>query len=180
MANSRPPPRRWGCYLCSLHSRCAGNSSRRELLENRLILGEPDGSRSKRTTDIATLLRGGGMSAAVAPRIRDAVWAKLIQNLAASAMALLAGMAVDDIYREPSAPKRDAVSCAREKRFLTHWAAGPSSTSRRSSAQCERSPISRARCRTSNVVVRSRWIVCSSFRWKWRGCWGLPRLRSIF
>ena len=70
--------------------------------ENKLILGEPDGSRSKRTADIATLLRGGGMSAAIAPRIRDAIWAKLIQNLAASTMALLAGTAVDDIYREPS------------------------------------------------------------------------------
>ncbi len=70
--------------------------------ENHLILGEPNGSRSRRALEIAAALHAGGMAAEVSPRIRDDIWSKLIQNLAASSLALLAGMPVNDIFREPA------------------------------------------------------------------------------
>lgn len=69
--------------------------------DNKLILGEPDGSASVRTNQIASALRAGGMAAEVTPRIRDEIWTKLLQNLAASSLGLLTGMTVQDIYREP-------------------------------------------------------------------------------
>jgi 2-dehydropantoate 2-reductase len=70
--------------------------------DNRLILGEPDGSQSDRTASLAAALRAGGMGSAVSSHIRDEIWTKLIQNLAASSLALLTGVTVRDIYREPS------------------------------------------------------------------------------
>ena len=56
---------------------------------SRLVLGEPDGTISARAEAIATALRAGGVEGDVTPRIRDAIWSKLAQNLAGGPIAVL-------------------------------------------------------------------------------------------
>lgn len=67
----------------------------------RLVLGEPDGSRSERASRIAAALRAAGIESEVTANIRDEIWTKLLQNIAASPLALLTGTVVRDIYQEP-------------------------------------------------------------------------------
>jgi 2-dehydropantoate 2-reductase len=56
---------------------------------SRLVLGEPDGTISARAEAIAAALRTGGVEGDVTPRIRDAIWSKLAQNLAGGPIAVL-------------------------------------------------------------------------------------------
>jgi 2-dehydropantoate 2-reductase len=70
--------------------------------DTQLILGEPSGEATARVAAIADALRKGGMKAVVTAHIRDAIWTKLIVNLAASCLALLTGQAVKDVYAEPA------------------------------------------------------------------------------
>jgi 2-dehydropantoate 2-reductase len=69
---------------------------------SRLILGEPDGAMSARLAAIATALRAGGLLVDESPRIRDAVWAKLMGNLSGGPVAVLGGAAPKDSYGEPA------------------------------------------------------------------------------
>lgn len=55
----------------------------------RFILGEPDGSLSERAERVAAVLRDAGLDAPLSPRIRDAVWTKLIGNLALNPICAL-------------------------------------------------------------------------------------------
>ena len=70
--------------------------------DNQLILGEPSGAVTPRVAAIADALGRGGMKGVVTDRIRDAIWTKLIINLASSSLALLTGLAVKDVYAEPA------------------------------------------------------------------------------
>lgn len=69
---------------------------------NRLILGEPDGTVSARIAAIAAPLRSGGMAVDEAPRIRDAVWEKLLSNLASGPVCVLGAAAPRDLYGDPA------------------------------------------------------------------------------
>ena len=68
----------------------------------RLVLGEPDGSLSARVDALAGPLRAGGMTVDVTPRIRDAVWAKLLMNLGSGPLGVLTASAPRDFYKEPA------------------------------------------------------------------------------
>ena len=68
----------------------------------RLVLGEPDGTVSARVGALAGPLRAGGVTVDVSPRIRDAVWAKLLLNLGSGPLGVLSGAAPQDFYKEPA------------------------------------------------------------------------------
>ncbi|MBU6497741.1 MAG: 2-dehydropantoate 2-reductase [Rhodospirillales bacterium] len=69
---------------------------------NRLVLGEPDGTLSARIEAIAGPLRAGGLRVDVTDRVRDWVWSKLLLNLGSGPLAVLTGMAPQDIHTEPA------------------------------------------------------------------------------
>jgi 2-dehydropantoate 2-reductase len=69
---------------------------------NRLVLGEPDGTLSPRLAAIAAPLRAGGLVVEETPRIRDAVWAKLLLNLSSGPLSVLTQAPGTALAREPA------------------------------------------------------------------------------
>ncbi len=72
-------------------------------LENpnsRVVLGEMDGRVSQRLQAIAAHINGGGMKAEVNGAIRDAIWNKLLNNLATGSLAVLTGATIKRLYQE--------------------------------------------------------------------------------
>jgi 2-dehydropantoate 2-reductase len=69
---------------------------------NRLALGEPDGTVSARVQALAALLTAGGFPTEASPRVREAVWEKLVLNLCSTPMAVLAEAGPNVIYPEPA------------------------------------------------------------------------------
>lgn len=68
---------------------------------SRIVLGEPDNRRSARLESLAEPLAAGGIGVETSERIRDAVWSKLLLNLASAPFGVLAQAAPKDIYAEP-------------------------------------------------------------------------------
>jgi len=73
-----------------------------ENARSRLVLGEPDGALSPRIEAIAKPLREAGLTVDLTPRIRDAVWAKLMLNLGAGLHSVLTASAPRDFFQEPA------------------------------------------------------------------------------
>ncbi len=69
---------------------------------NRLTLGEPDGTVSTRAQALAALLTAGGLPTEASPRIREAVWRKLVLNLCSTPMAVLAEAGPNLLYPDPA------------------------------------------------------------------------------
>ncbi len=61
----------------------------RHIEGDRLVLGEPDGSRSERVGALARVLVAAGIRAPVRPRIRHEIWVKLWGNLAFNPVSAL-------------------------------------------------------------------------------------------
>jgi 2-dehydropantoate 2-reductase len=101
-----------GCVVYTPASIVEPGTIRSASRDNKLILGELDGSSSGRVNQLASVLCASGIGAKVSPSIRDEIWIKLLQNLAASSPGLLTGMTVKDIYREPD--------CAAAGRRILH------------------------------------------------------------
>ena len=68
----------------------------------RFILGEPDGSRSERAGRIAAALEQAGLDAPLSERIRDAIWTKLIGNLAFNPICALTAARMDQAMQNPA------------------------------------------------------------------------------
>lgn len=73
----------------------------RHIVNNRLILGELDGSDSSRLAALLDLLGGAGFAAQPTPRIRDAVWAKLWGNIAFNPLSVLTGATMAALCGDP-------------------------------------------------------------------------------
>ena len=72
-------------------------------LENpssRVVLGEPDGRVSPQVRAIAAHLNAGGMTAEVSEVVRDAIWNKLLNNLASGSLAVLTQASIQRLYQE--------------------------------------------------------------------------------
>ncbi len=69
---------------------------------NRLLLGEPDGTRSDRIERISKAFEGSGVDAPVVPDIRAEVWIKLMGNLAWNPMCALTGLSIPEIAGDPA------------------------------------------------------------------------------
>ena len=64
---------------------------------DRFSLGEPDGSKSERTTALANALVAAGLRAPVRPRIRDELWVKLWGNLSFNPISALTGATLEQM-----------------------------------------------------------------------------------
>ncbi len=72
-------------------------------LENpnsRVVLGEADGRVSQRVQWIAAHINAGGMTAEVTGAVRDAIWNKLLSNLATGSLAVLTQATIRRLYQE--------------------------------------------------------------------------------
>ena len=69
---------------------------------NRLIIGRPDGRADARLDALASLLNPSGLEVTVTPKIRDAVWAKLLMNLIGGSLAVLTASPMKDVLDKPA------------------------------------------------------------------------------
>jgi 2-dehydropantoate 2-reductase len=69
----------------------------RHLDGERLMLGEPDGTRSTRVTELSALFTAAGLKAPVRQRIRDDLWLKLLGNLSFNPVSVLTGATLAEL-----------------------------------------------------------------------------------
>ncbi|MER6980720.1 ketopantoate reductase family protein [Streptomyces carpinensis] len=69
---------------------------------NRLVLGRPDGRPDGRLDTLASLLNASGLEVTVTPKIRDAIWAKLLMNLIGGSLAVLSASPMKDVLDKPA------------------------------------------------------------------------------
>jgi len=65
-----------------------------------MALGAPDGSVPLRLAQLADLLRRAGVPVDLAPRIREAIWAKLALNLGSGPLAMLAPVPLSALFAQ--------------------------------------------------------------------------------
>lgn len=70
-------------------------------LGNRLIIGEPSGVLSARTTALASMLQRAGFDAQASDKIRTDIWYKLWGNMTLNPMSAITGATVDAILADP-------------------------------------------------------------------------------
>ncbi len=80
---------------------------------SKLILGEPDGSRSARAGALAGAFKAGGIACSVSEDIRTDVWAKLLNNLSNGPICVLTRRNMRDTFRD-GAIREAAVQVVRE------------------------------------------------------------------
>jgi 2-dehydropantoate 2-reductase len=68
---------------------------------SKLLLGEPDGTRSDRALAIAAACKAGGLPCSVVPDIRTEVWAKLLNNLSNGPICLLTRQHMQASFADP-------------------------------------------------------------------------------
>lgn len=68
---------------------------------NRISLGEPDGSRSNRSRQIAESLIAAGLRCPVTARIRQEIWVKILGNVAFNPISALTGATLVQMARDP-------------------------------------------------------------------------------
>jgi len=68
---------------------------------NRLIIGEPGGGASERTTALGQILARGGFEVPVSPRIQTDIWYKLWGNMTMNPISALTGAMSDKILDDP-------------------------------------------------------------------------------
>lgn len=91
---------------CVVHSACdirEDGSIYVPTKRSRLVVGEPDGVLSRRIRDIAEAFGRGGLDVDVTDVIRDAVWHKLVTNLAGALISVATSATIGAIYSDPGA-----------------------------------------------------------------------------
>ena len=73
-----------------------------ENARSRIVLGEPGGPPTARTEALAAVLLAGGIGAETTPRIREAIWSKLLLNLGGGLHSVLTGSAPGAFFQEPA------------------------------------------------------------------------------
>lgn len=96
------PERAVGGVAYTAGSVIAPGVIRAENARNRFIIGRPDGQPDPRMDTLASLLTAGGLEVAVTPKIRDAIWAKLMVNLVGGSLGLLTASATKDVLDKPA------------------------------------------------------------------------------
>jgi len=84
---------------------------------NRLFLGRPDDLPDPRIDQIAALLEAGGMHGSRAPRIREAVWTKLLGNLTQGPLSVLTTAPLGAILDVP-ALRATVLACIAEAKAI--------------------------------------------------------------
>lgn len=67
----------------------------------RIMIGEPDGSKSERVTRLGEVLTAAGLKAPVRRKIRDDIWFKLLGNATFNPVSVLTRATLDQIGRDP-------------------------------------------------------------------------------
>jgi 2-dehydropantoate 2-reductase len=68
---------------------------------NRITLGEPDGTRSERSRQIAEALVASGLRSPVTTRVRNEIWVKILGNVAFNPISALTGATLVQMIRDP-------------------------------------------------------------------------------
>ncbi|MCD4850612.1 2-dehydropantoate 2-reductase [Arthrobacter sp. AK01] len=69
---------------------------------NRLVIGRPDGVPDGRLDALASLFDSTGLDVSVTPKIRDAIWTKLLMNLIGGSLAVLTGSPMREVLNKPA------------------------------------------------------------------------------
>jgi 2-dehydropantoate 2-reductase len=87
---------------CVVHAACRRDGPARVIVSqvDRLILGEPDGRRSDRLSDLAGLLESAGIPVEASDNVRRAIWYKLWGNMTMNPMSALTGATTDRLIAE--------------------------------------------------------------------------------
>ncbi|MFF4274149.1 ketopantoate reductase family protein [Streptomyces sp. NPDC001536] len=96
------PERAVGAVAYTACSVIAPGVIRAENPRNRLVVGRPDGRPDARLDTLASLLNPSGLETSVTPRIRDAIWAKLLMNLIGGSLAVLSTSPMKDVLDKPA------------------------------------------------------------------------------
>jgi 2-dehydropantoate 2-reductase len=115
------PERVVGAVAYTAGSLLAPGVIRAENPRNRLVIGRPDGRPDARVDTLAALLAASGLEVTVTPKIRDAIWAKLVLNLVGGALGVLTGSPTKDVLDKPAvaaAAAAMAEECAAVARAL--------------------------------------------------------------
>ncbi|MER5435797.1 ketopantoate reductase C-terminal domain-containing protein [Streptomyces sp. NPDC002588] len=96
------PERAVGAVAYTACSVIAPGVIRAENPRNRLVVGRPDGRPDGRLDSLASLLNPTGLETTVTPRIRDAIWAKLLMNLIGGSLAVLSTSPMKDVLDKPA------------------------------------------------------------------------------
>ncbi|WP_190814819.1 ketopantoate reductase family protein [Saccharopolyspora pogona] len=96
------PERAVGAVAYTACSVVAPGVVRAENPRNRLIIGRPDGQSDERLDALPSLLNPSGLETTVTPKIRDAIWAKLLMNLIGGSLAVLSASAMKDVLDKPA------------------------------------------------------------------------------
>jgi len=73
----------------------------RHLNGDRFMLGEPDGSKSGRVSDLARIFTEAGLKAPVRKKIRDDIWFKLLGNTTFNPISVLTGATLEQMGADP-------------------------------------------------------------------------------
>ncbi len=68
---------------------------------SRMLIGEPDGSRSGRCRRVAAALEAAGLECPVTDEIRREIWAKLLGNVAFNPLSVITGATVGELVGHP-------------------------------------------------------------------------------
>jgi 2-dehydropantoate 2-reductase len=96
------PERAVGAVAYTACSVTAPGVIRAENARNRLIIGRPDGRPDERLDTMASLLTPSGLEVTVTPRIRDAVWSKLVMNLIGGSLGVLSASPMKHVLDKPA------------------------------------------------------------------------------
>jgi 2-dehydropantoate 2-reductase len=66
--------------------------------KHRLILGEPRGAASARVRELCAVLAEAGIEALATDTIRDAVWSKVVANLASNPLSVVSGATLGELF----------------------------------------------------------------------------------
>ncbi len=90
---------------CVVHASCTTPAPGvvRNVMGRGLIVGEPAGGESARTTALAAALCAAGFECRVSPRIQQDIWYKLWGNMTMNPVSALTGATVDRILDDPLA-----------------------------------------------------------------------------
>lgn len=69
--------------------------------QDRFILGDPDGGRSKEMSELARLCEAGGLSAPIVDNIRTEIWIKLWGNMSVNPPSALTGLSTGPLHELP-------------------------------------------------------------------------------
>lgn len=99
--NAVGPQRAIGAVIYSSNTVVRPGVIRNTSGRTHLVIGEPNGEMTTRVKTIADTFNVSGAEADISPRIRDAIWTKLLANMSSNPLTFLAQTSLGAIFAEP-------------------------------------------------------------------------------